>query len=202
MAASFPARRSAPQRRRGQQGVERLGCWDWLASPGQLVEIVKAIQRQGQLQKRIQRDQSFALKSLQRTPGHARARRQFSLRQVHGKTPCLEPPCNSSLYLLHRLEIHSQYITSSSILYNAMVNILTIISKQQLYLRQALSHIGLYAKTDDRRARSWPDQKYSVLRGTRVFGSSSSMTCSHGTSGAILSQFGQRLYLRLLIRRT
>jgi putative aminopeptidase FrvX len=47
MVASFPARRSAPQRRRGQQDVERLGGWDWLSFPGQLVEIVKAIQRQG-----------------------------------------------------------------------------------------------------------------------------------------------------------
>jgi len=111
MAAPFPARRSAPQRRRGQQGVKRLGGWDWLAFPGQLVEIVKAIQRRGQIQKRIQSDQSFALKSLQLTPGHARARRQFSLRQVHGKTPGLQPPCNSCLHLLHGSEIDSQYIT-------------------------------------------------------------------------------------------
>src|ERR1035437_5963973 len=131
MAASFPARRSAPQRRRGQQGVERLGCWDWLASPGQLVEIVKAIQRQGQLQKRIQRDQSFALKSLQRTPGHARARRQFSLRQVHGKTPGLEPPCNSCLHLLNSPEIDSQDITSSIQLYNITDNILSIDVKNE-----------------------------------------------------------------------
>ena len=93
---------------------------------GEFVEIVKAIQYQGQIQKRTQRDQTLAFKSLQRTPGHARACRQFSLRQVHGKTPCLKPHCNSGLYLLHRLEINSQYIAYSYILYDIIVEILPI----------------------------------------------------------------------------
>jgi hypothetical protein len=59
---------------------------------------------------RIQRDQTLAPKSLQGTSGHARAHRQFFLRQVHGKTPGLELPCNTFLYLSYRLELNSQYI--------------------------------------------------------------------------------------------
>jgi hypothetical protein len=47
MVASFTSRRSSPQRRRGQQGVERLSGWDWLVFHCQLVEIVKALQHQG-----------------------------------------------------------------------------------------------------------------------------------------------------------
>jgi hypothetical protein len=47
MAASSSARRSATQRWRGQQGVERLGGWDWSAFHGQFIEIIKTIQHQG-----------------------------------------------------------------------------------------------------------------------------------------------------------
>lgn len=101
---------SAARCRRGENGVERLGCCGSLAFRRQFVEIAETIQHQSYAEKRIQRYQPFALKPFQRTPRDARPRRQFSLRQVHGKTPGLEPARDFLPRLLRSFENNSQLV--------------------------------------------------------------------------------------------
>src|SRR5882757_2062493 len=74
------------------------------------VKVTQTIQHESNSQERIQRDEARAFKAFERTPTHARSRRQPLLGQVQGKPPRLETARDFALHVEQRVEINRQYI--------------------------------------------------------------------------------------------
>src|SRR5712671_1478455 len=74
------------------------------------VKVTQTIEHESNSQERIQRNESRAFKAFERTPTHARSRRQPLLGQVQGKPPRLETARDFALHVEQRVEINRQYI--------------------------------------------------------------------------------------------